>query len=974
MKINNRGKNRGLSLVEVMLGTAILLFVLAAGFLGLQSISTASVAHGMRSRASQFLQNCEEELRFHAIEQFGSLDDYQTRPLDAENLEPKFSLVKTISTIDPASRTRNVLLTLTWKEGLHKKEKRLSFNIAALRGRAAGGSFMVRVYDATNNNGTAATPYDGNNPYTTGVGLPGVEVYSIGQESEVTDPCRTDTEGICFLSGVKLGAGTSFYYDGYPAGSIPVGYFQNSPGPAGGSWKVNITSGQYVSAGATIMADPVPYYPLGEVTGRVQEFKGGVLTSTVTVILRSKPDLLVINDPASKTTETSLSGEFVFSHVIPGRYIIRVVGSSDYVGVTTPNDVDRWATCGSNNDGHCGFDIGPHETVNFNMITERRSTVTFLVKGLLEPSSAPGIARTHLKIEDSTLPVIVRFDTLNYGDSGKTGRSRSYFAGVEYRFNSSPLWGEFYDNPLSTDFYSLAVDTLALVGIPPTSPGITSISVYPVAPLIVSYRTPLRDHTSRILIGPSNEMIWPHTPIFVDAPFQGKAVKLAQAKYLIRFSNNLENGDYNYVAPLSSDIENFTFEPKLNTNTTTGYFILSAKSFGNIRGEIKKLDSNPFLPEEGFSFSAVLVELKRGKTHGMLRVKPGGKTKMIDHYFLDTLPDYVNTRHSFSFSKSGPTDLGYNTLPPNIGTADTPGGNETCIQYKGRLAPTVKPIDLVLEFDAFTKLTPKNSEELEALETSIMPNPNPADLLEIQAFDYAGRSSTHSVNINYGGRSVSKNITYYTSYLASGCVKVLPAGQLPLDLYVDETKPLTEYLKYRVEVIGNDNWISKPNVDGTPGPLFGPKSLNANGQCNEPCTFTGPKLVVYRKIWTHIHGHLSDVANSSFSIVGAKVTLVRSGYASNEVRYSDGNGNYDFETLPVVATGDDSSNLKLQVESPRYKTAEANSYVYEDPDHPSTKILVPPARYFKWPDPVTLKQGPKDFQLEFNPTSTGFKL
>ncbi len=361
-------RSRGFQLVELIIGSVLVILVLTSSYLALNNLTRAGVSTRTHFNADERLQSVADQIREVSSSNFQTMTELTPIASDARNSSGqvlftdntntvvlnedkayKVRVTRSIGPLNPVNMTRRVTLVAKWKVSGIEKEKRLNFDLTRLQSKVGGASLTVRVFDPIS-----------------GYPIDGVKVVTQADDSDLNKEtgCVTGapgtngvrTPGVCVLTHVRLVDNLPVFIDGNLQVTKPVAYFHSEPTSGDPYTEVSkpetVSSGLQASFQGTVYLTPsltpnetgrllsVPMYKTGTAVGRVVE--SGTLITTgiegVVVELRKKPGTLVIDNNKRITAITDASGRFSLPHIVPGFYSLHVIGNQEYVGVAYPND------------------------------------------------------------------------------------------------------------------------------------------------------------------------------------------------------------------------------------------------------------------------------------------------------------------------------------------------------------------------------------------------------------------------------------------------------------------------------------------------------------------------------------------------------------------------------------------------------------------------------------------------------------
>ncbi|MFN0117445.1 MAG: hypothetical protein ACKVQC_04010 [Elusimicrobiota bacterium] len=145
-------KNAGITLPEILVGVALLLFILTSALVVEKSFSRGGVSVNNRTRVNSKLRSVSEELRYRASYDFAVMTATPTA-LQLPNpdiYDRDIKVFAWIGPIDSNNRTRRVELLAKWKEGDQEKSKTSVFSIGLVKAIAPAARARFKVVRAVN--------------------------------------------------------------------------------------------------------------------------------------------------------------------------------------------------------------------------------------------------------------------------------------------------------------------------------------------------------------------------------------------------------------------------------------------------------------------------------------------------------------------------------------------------------------------------------------------------------------------------------------------------------------------------------------------------------------------------------------------------------------------------------------------------------------------------------------------------------
>jgi hypothetical protein len=321
----------GVSLVEMIVAVAVIGFIAISSILALQMITKASVSTNLEGMAHIKMRAVSEEIRREAAD----FDNMSETPniIRLPDLYPRIHVISTTSPIDPATRSRLVRITGSWK-GISEELKTITstFTVIGIRGKLDGGKIKIKVVNAL-----------------TGMGVEGVGVTIEGQDSlPISD--LTDANGVWETSGAKLGTDIPLSING----QLVTHFFVVNSSSASFSKSLLVVC-ERSGTNTTHYDTPIEIYPPAKITGTVVEKTNSSTVgyegvSDVELVLVNKPNtqIITVGLPNNiKFVKTDAEGNFTFNGIMPTKcasfnrgagYEVFVLGSSMYAALASHND------------------------------------------------------------------------------------------------------------------------------------------------------------------------------------------------------------------------------------------------------------------------------------------------------------------------------------------------------------------------------------------------------------------------------------------------------------------------------------------------------------------------------------------------------------------------------------------------------------------------------------------------------------
>jgi prepilin-type N-terminal cleavage/methylation domain-containing protein len=840
--LNKKTNKNGFSLIEVMLGVAIILFVLVSGFMTLNVLTRASTSLGLGSKADRKLQERAEEIRLKAIGQFDTMDENGVdrscpehylvmSPADklahknlCTDVDRRIKVLSTIGPVNPLNRTRPVTLVAHWLAGNSISTRTLAFSVAEIRGKLAGGEITVLAK-------SALSPF---NP------IPKVKVTTQGQDlAQVT--CLTNDVatpssplGTCVLKGVKLGTGVSVTFDG----TLANHYFEgpNGPNAPGG------TSTRAFDAGFIYSTVPVhieaSLYPPGKLIGRVFNIADTIPSTNgapnVKLVFFAKQGTQSIpgHPYYEATSDGSNNGNFSVE-VIPGLYSSHLIGNNEFAAEAAPGDMsDANRTFNTVQSGQ-SFNLGEWPSVKRGEINVQVQGISYLQDFTPQLGTVPS----------TTYPIIFGFitrgNTVYWEPSGQSVDWTNSVPWEQYknfvRYNDpniSPNCGK--NCYLSTR----TIDSAGGISIPYYAPRIVRRPVASTWNLLDQYN--LGEISMGGYQADAHRQIAPFTPVVIKE--NGTLATPIFFTSLAPYSYPVY-GPRTPVGPTNFGVKIFTNETI--RNPTQNYYLLETSAYANVRGRIITHDINGnvinFNPA-GFSTSDVYIDYRTPGGYGLLVKELTTPVRTYLSYGIK-IGTYIDTNFPgqllFDYSRAdrehpGSDPGGYNRVLPSF------GGEASIFRYKCIMPVNTTQVNFLLPFRGINKTYDSGNNIIVTNYFFNFPSPLPNFLVNIYdrtAFlptDTPIHSKQTAQLTNIQGTVTLSNLTVKKNdeFLGESVTPLIvtPRSDNPNhEIFVDAT-PVPNYYEHFIRPLNNDQWDFFWN-ESKAGPQF---DFNRNTSRFEP--------------------------------------------------------------------------------------------------------------------------------------------
>lgn len=892
-------RNRGLSLVELMVGVTILIVVLVGGFAAMQSLSRAFVSNVLEFRADRKLQSIADTLRQRAGGEFEALasGDYTCQSGNCSESDQRIQVTAYIDPIDPATRTRFVTLKAEWKDRVEDsysvRTSCITFHISPIRTKLRGGRVKVAV---TWCNGPNA-----------GQGVPGIVVTGTGDPDNETPTVSnvTGSDGTTVIGGLLLpnsGSPIVLTYAG-----VGIGYFAADATAAGtvngGSWQREVSvSG--VNAQNIVNAPAQCVYALTEVSGVVDDVgtnPANTFADGVTVQLKSRKNNMVINDGGTEqtyTTVTENNGQFSFANLVPGQYSIHVIGDVNYAD----NDLKYAAVArrGDNSLQNRVFFTATSGTpkvfddpsgADKRLETAERGSLEFDLAGI-NFDSAGNNAGVFVPNADCKMGFWTR-NVFAYIDGGMANgyAMDSTVPWVNHEVirnfsNTSGSWSLI--KWVTTSGRSGTINHIVpniLVDVSTFSPTKTLLQQYGRVELLIDYKPTYTNAT----------------PVYLF----NNAATLAQTKARFFFDDSgldttvPDNPD---VIPL---VDVHSGHLLHGSNNNFNVYLLGTASYGNITGKMivdGTADTRFDLPSGADDY--VLIRSRSGG-FGWL-YKDGPYMRLLSERSIEPT---VGTERRFDFrDPNGPggADIGYNPIPPTFGNPAV-AASTTTVTYNARKTTNANK-DFRLDFRGYEKIW--NGSAIVARDvTSFSPS---ISNLEIRFYDGSAPWNGWTIEMTRtittsGSSDVNRSVELEETWFGRSSPEVIRPNTTTNVTISVAKRPDNFRAKYVGVNNNHPNWFFQaPATSGYRGYLYTHRS---SGIYMKDGSVTTLPLVRRGRTGTIQGRVLNGAVASRPPLVNAEVSLWRSGGYSDLSTRTDGSGNFSFTNVDFVML--DGANIRI---------------------------------------------------------------
>ncbi len=319
MKFHKRHRPAGFSLVEIVVGVALLIFVLTSFTAVIRSISKSTVTATNSSKLAMAMQAVGEQLRAKSIDQFDTMGTSVAvqgfPPLPQTFNDNGVYVSYTVGDVTTARSRIAALNGEEWQNGVRITTRSQTIELIQVRGSAKDTSIQVYVKDIFRNVASG------------GIGVGGINVSVRGQYQQVVT-VPTDANGLATLPRVYLSVVP------LPITIEPLSAPASNGGPCFGvnPTSATITINAPPTQGANHFIDlsgtPVEVGCSGGVGGVVLT-PSNVPVPGIVMQLNAKPGSVLFGlDQGQKKTTSLNDGSYAFNGLLPGLYSVTMLGNS----------------------------------------------------------------------------------------------------------------------------------------------------------------------------------------------------------------------------------------------------------------------------------------------------------------------------------------------------------------------------------------------------------------------------------------------------------------------------------------------------------------------------------------------------------------------------------------------------------------------------------------------------------------------
>ncbi len=712
IKVTKRISTQGVSLVELIVGSAILIIVFAGGFFILSQLTRHTVSQGNLDHVERALDVAMDKVRKIASgefdefpnQRFANMFQASSRtvtggsPVDLDVWD-NVVIDRLVAPLIQNTRTRVVTLTATWHENGKLNTRVRTYSLNETKLRIKGGNIRFTFKD-TDGNPVDGIRVSGPNHDKRG------SVYCVSGKADSADTYYAPSwAGACVLTGLLVNSGgvdVTMDGEGSISGAKKYYFAQNEPSPTATSyapvtgiqnkWNVGTLLPEFyrvihteeTEQDKTISAPTFTVRPLGKIKGRIRNSEWYPTSSDPQYVPGQAVRLMytdrIINrgEPFITSVDTPADGSYEISELIPGKYYVSVLGKNGWASLGLQadgvkkiqfSDLSPLLQPFYNND----LDSGEVLTVNLDII--KRGSLSGDVRGVNRFFAATSNAATNLGLIFNRKNSEVRHNSAPLNAFGFPIISMALSLGWHY-----------LNNPTHPTF------TAALTN------GSGRYQTEPFTPAITDRRTgtyPLDEQYNQVQYQVTNLAPSPFTPVMVKNP--GAANPNMQL-YIPGVSNFFGYAINPVLMDATAGLVNpptdFYIDLRAGRNEELDIHLLEREAFANIYGEIlycypdASIPPNdicvPFNGENVTNVIAQTIQLGEFGTEafGALILDMGSKASM-SYSYSRSLPFPSSGRNMYSISPCVTVDGAGNAntsscnnsnpfiLPPTIGGATT---------------------------------------------------------------------------------------------------------------------------------------------------------------------------------------------------------------------------------------------------------------------------------------------------------------
>jgi len=860
----------GISLVDLVIGIALLTIVMLGAFLSLKSLGQGRGALSVSAKVSNKLRTIAEQIRYEAGTRFDSAWDRLPGGTEdrTENFDTNIQVSATYSTISPVTRSRKVTLVATWRDpmdppGASLRTKTMTMEVTRVQNKMLGAVVAGRILKV----GTSE-------------GLPGVEVQAQSMDTGAwvpPIPRVTDADGYFEpIAGAYVGAspGARLRIDGskvlayHPAVNKADRKFMRDDLNTGSETRVGVTNGYRVNY-------PIEMVSVGAVVGYVKDpLAGNAGIGNVTVKLLVKdltlPETYFTPSTLDTTTTTVSTGRFEFHRVVPGDYFLAVYGNNSYAAPVRENDY-------FNELGNTDFfTVDPDEVEDRgNSFTTRRGSISGQVFRVDWDGGSSVLKSDDVPYKEPS--VAVKFDISRNVISGYHDAAK---LNPGFNFVNTNAWQNYW-KPL-----------IAEVPVTTVSGDYTVADFMPIMIHrdVATYAANLQFSTVRI--EPTEDwMPSPFSPVRVvpNAVSPTWPLTAAQVKFIF---TERDNGKL--ATPAGTALTLFNnirvFANDTSPAPNKAHF-LNRNAFGTLSGDIRyATGGNPFLLDSGGPGTVTTRWGWAGNVGGTGGLEYSGALVRIAKYLGVASTLVGGTSHTYAFPAM--------TIPPNL------GGNQTVVDFS-KTDNTAVSKTFIGAIEGVRKVLNGTNIEFQPVPANDM------DVtLKVRAYRlysnwyqrwYEPSFGFQDGQFGSGGGGYNNVVDRSVSYTGSSAPTVIQFGTAETATILVSSSPASfQKLHLRVITAVNDqwglNWSGSGNL--TMGPVFAHDIPSGTYQLDPTVAGNNQNLSVFRRIYTTVNGSAIDSATGA-PIANATIRIMDRDWQQQTVTTAS-NGTFTFTARYVT--------------------------------------------------------------------------
>lgn len=335
MGMNLGSRRNGISLVDLVIGMALLVVVLLGAFLSLRALTQGRGGISVNARVNNKLRTIAEQMRYDGgTDTYFSWDQNPTHDWTS-SFDPSIQVNSVVSTEDSATRSRKVTLTANWNDISGKPQTRtMTFYVNRVRAESPGTTVSVHIVKQ-------GFPDQG---------IGGVLVWVQGKNGPVPPTgAPTGSDGRVLLHDALIGSHIKVTIDGQYARA----FFNNEGTYVANDYSQHVWTKDFYLTETSLSQtnhelddpNPVVMVPPAELYGTVTDLSvaGSPTTApsglTIYADPIGAPDISVNpNIPLIISTSTESNGTYRIVKLVPGTYQPESLGSKLYAAQVNPGD------------------------------------------------------------------------------------------------------------------------------------------------------------------------------------------------------------------------------------------------------------------------------------------------------------------------------------------------------------------------------------------------------------------------------------------------------------------------------------------------------------------------------------------------------------------------------------------------------------------------------------------------------------